>query len=402
MMKIINEILNEMKAVYKPQAKFICKLIAAMLASHGKLNFRNMSRYSTFSEKTFSRNYRKNFDFGEFNSILISKKISSNKRLVAVYDQSFVSKSGKQTYGLGSFWNGSASKSERGLEVALLAVVDVDSKTAYALSASQTPPVPKEEILNDQATRIDVYLNHVVRDAHLLPAKIRHLAVDAYFSKQKFVHGVLNNTSLNIIGKLRSDANLRYIYSGEQKGRGRPRIFGEKFSINDLSRFDFFGTIDQGKIKLYTTVMYSVAFEMKVRVVVAVMTDKKGKAFTAILFSTDRELSALEIYELYVARFQIEFLFRDAKQSTGLHTCQARSAKSMHFQFNASFMALNISKFVYREEGKNVPFSMASIKSKHYNEGLIESFFSKLDFDQTLIKMTSAYQEALNYGVIHV
>ncbi|MFI3189258.1 hypothetical protein BCS42_08290 [Crenothrix sp. D3] len=37
-----------------------------------------------------------------------------------------------------------------------------------------------------------------------------------------------------------------------------------------------------------------------------------------VLFSTDTELNALSLHQYYKAQFQIEFLFRDAKQFTGL------------------------------------------------------------------------------------
>ena len=56
----------------------------------------------------------------------------------------------------------------------------------------------------------------------------------------------------------------------------------------------------------------------------------------AVLFSTDVDLDALTLYRYYKARFQIEFLFRDAKQFTGLTDCQARSQAKLDFHFNAS------------------------------------------------------------------
>jgi len=65
---------------------------------------------------------------------------------------------------------------------------------------------------------------------------------------------------------------------------------------------------------------------------------------TAILFSTDPELSPSKIVEYYRARFQIEFLFRDAKQHTGLMDCQARSSEAIQMHINASFVSLNLLK----------------------------------------------------------
>ena len=61
----------------------------------------------------------------------------------------------------------------------------------------------------------------------------------------------------------------------------------------------------------------------------------------AILFSTDLTLSPLQIYPYYQSRFPIEFLFRDAKQFTGLAACQARTATALHNHFNASLTAVS-------------------------------------------------------------
>jgi len=49
-------------------------------------------------------------------------------------------KRGQQTYGLGKFYNGCASRPECGLEISALAVVDVTQKGAYIAAVEQTPP----------------------------------------------------------------------------------------------------------------------------------------------------------------------------------------------------------------------------------------------------------------------
>jgi len=53
--------------------------------------------------------------------------------------------------------------------------------------------------------------------------------------------------------------------------------------------------------------------------------EENGKTYTALLFCTDIDCAALDILRYYKARFQIEFVFRDAKQYTGLCDCQATS-----------------------------------------------------------------------------
>lgn len=403
-MTIVSKILDQMTAVCKPQKKFLCLLMNYILAAHGKLNFRNLSRYGNTSEKTISRNFKKAFDFITFNLLLIQQYVSSESRLVAGFDPSFIKKSGKHTDGLGKYWNGCAGRAEKGLEVSLFSIIDVDKKDAYALSAKQT--IEKEKTSADQSeeTRVDQYLEHTVECAKRLPLSIKLLVVDAYFYKQKYVQGVKDRTTLKIIGKMRSDANLRFLFTGEQSGRGRPKKFDGKFDIDDLSRLSFEGKILDKETKearaLYFGIVHSVVLDMLVKIVVLEIKREK-KVARVILYSTDLELSATDIYLFYTSRFQIEFQFRDAKQFTGLGDVQARSAEKLDFHFNASFMALNLAKITYYSGPEKQPISMASVKARHYNEALMESFLSHSDLDPTLIKRSDAYREALSFGTIH-
>ena len=50
--------------------------------------------------------------------------------MISAQDASFIPKSGKQTFGLGHFFNGCTSRAERGLEISTLAVVDVTRRCA--------------------------------------------------------------------------------------------------------------------------------------------------------------------------------------------------------------------------------------------------------------------------------
>ncbi|MEG4173421.1 hypothetical protein [Microcoleus sp. S13_C3] len=52
-------------------------------------------------------------------------------------------------------------------------------------------------------------------------------------------------------GKLRVDANLRYLYTGEQKKLGAPRKYDGKFNSNDLTRLKFVKNLKPG-VSLYT------------------------------------------------------------------------------------------------------------------------------------------------------
>lgn len=61
----------------------------------------------------------------------------------------------------------------------------------------------------------------------------------------------MRELNLDFIGKLRVDADLRYLYTGEQKKRGAPRKYDGKFDRDDLSRLNFVKEIKPG-VSLYT------------------------------------------------------------------------------------------------------------------------------------------------------
>ena len=122
----------------------------------------------------------------------------------------------------------------------------------------------------------------------------------------------------------------------------------------------------------------------------------------ARLFSTDVALSAQTLYRYYKARFQIEFLFRDAKQFTGLGDCQARSASKLRFHFNASLSAVSFAKLEGRQgsDKQGVPFSMASVKRRCFNQHLVDRILDQLATEDRLDKSGPLYEELCNYGTI--
>lgn len=403
-MKLVEMILNEMNNVSKNQKNFFILLMQTIISMYGRVNFRSLSRYSDASEKTFRRWFKFPFDFSYFNSKAIEKVITLETEIIAAFDPSFLSKAGKFTWGKAFFWNGTASRAEKGLELSLCALIDVGKNIAYALEAAQTPSISdiKGEIASDEATRIDFYLSFVEKLSQFLLKYTKYFVVDGFFTKKKFVDGIVGK-GFSVIGKLRIDANLRMPYKGEQKkGRGRPKKFAGKCNIQELNGFDFESNIDDEN-KLYSGIFYHASLERMIRVV-AVVSKQKDKIGMALLFSTDLSLDAITIYRYYKARFQIEFLFRDAKQFTGLDNCQSRNKESLNYHFNASFSALNSIKIQEQLDLKNHenkwPFSMASHKARNHNESMIERIFSKLGFDLTSIKSSPIYEEVLNYGTI--
>lgn len=413
--QFITAILEKMPGVAQPQKKFLVTLFLTMLLMRGKVNFRNMSRYSDLNEKTYSRHFRQPFDFADFNKQMIEDTVPSDHEKIAVLDCSFVTKSGQATYGLGFFYDSSHDQAAKGLEISTLAVIDVTDKVGYSLSSWQTPPQAEIELLvagqrsaaeagqpeQDEITRVDFYAHHVRRDAAYLPAEVKYLVVDGYYAKLKFVKAV-DQVDLETVGKLRHDANLRYLYDGPQKKFGARRKYDGKVKFDDLRRLEYVGQVDQ-ELHLYTAVVNSVSLKRNIRLVYVLNLRNKNKPGYALLFSTDTELDAETIYRYYKARFQIEFIFRDAKQFTGLNDCQARCQESLDFHFNASLTALNLAKvdaYLSFDYDPETPFSMATQKMVYFNEHLLDKVFSILDLDLTLINCHPEFEALRTYGAI--
>jgi hypothetical protein len=395
--RLLQSVLSGLKQTKKPQRKFITHLLGLMLMLPGHATFRNMSRYSPYHEKTFARQYDTNFDWIALNKGAITRVVPSEHDQALVMDASFVSKSGKQTYGLDRFWNGSHRRTEKGLEISTLAWLDITDHCAYCLSVEQTPPSAASS--DPEATRMDVYLGQLSRVVKAQDLRfLRYVVTDGAYSKQKFVAGV-RALGLHQIGKLRADANMRYLYQGPKRlGPGRQKTYDGKVTWSDLSRFERLDTEDE-HIVLYHQVLNHVQLKRHLQVVVVVNTQYKRYA---VLFSTDVELNALTLYRYYKARFQIEFLFRDAKQFTGLSDCQARSQAKLNFHFNASLSAVTFAKLEARQHNGNCDqaFSMASLKRRAFNQHLVDRICAHLTNGQSLEKSSPDYEAFCNYGII--
>lgn len=416
-MTIVTKILDHMSFIPKPQRKFLSTLFVTILTLRGRVNFLNLSRYSSYAERSVRRQYQAAFDFPEFNRLAIAQVTHPATDLLLAQDASFIPKSGKHSYGLDSFWNGCTHRTERGQEISLVSILDVARNTAFALSAHQTPPRPAPRAVAKQPprshptqpkkdetenSRMDFYLTHLSACVPYVPPHVRYGVFDGAFAKHGFVNGVVAH-GLHVVSRLRCDANLRYLYTGEQStGRGRRREYNGKVTFSDLTRFTDAGEIEP-HIHLYTQIVNSVALKLKIRVLVVVNRAKPEKQRYVVLFSTDCELAAADIFKYYRARFQMEFLFRDAKQFAGLTDCQARDQQALHFHFNASLATVNLAKIetlVAADKSSRKVFSLSSLKQRTFNEHFLNLFISKLALEPNLIKKHPQYDYLRNYGAI--
>lgn len=405
-MKILEQAFSKIKPVRKNTYNFFIKLIEGLIGTMGKRTFRNMARFMQIDEHTFSRQMAKPLDFLGINTKLILAFKSKNDVLIAAQDASFVHKSGKETYGIDYHWSGTAGRAEKGLEVNLIAVVKVNGKKeGYSLLVDQTPPNPlsKAERKNKKTTdfsKIDFCVEQVKKTLTALFALgIKYMAVDGFFAKVKYVNGLVD-LGLHVISKLRKDARLRRNYIGPQKARGRKK----KFDIEKIENHDFKDLLvvkmDQETVELKSCIAHSVSLNRLIKVV-SVHKIEVGKIGKALLFSTDIEQDMLQIYEFYTSRYQIEFIFRDSKGFTGFEDCQSSNKNRLHYHFNTSLIALNVTKIqdaeMQKTKGVQHPFSMTNWARKYNVDIVINRFISMFGLNQTLIKLDPRYESFLGF-----
>jgi hypothetical protein len=397
---LITAIIAKIGKTTKPRQKFILHILTLYMGLRGKYNFINIARYGKYTEQTYRNQMSKPLDWAEFNKNLIQQSCSDE--LILAFDPSYMPKSGKKTDHVGRFWSGKDQAVKPGIEIGSIAVVDAQNNTALSLEAIQTPKIAKNET---GESVVDHYVKVILDKLSVIQSlNIRYLAVDAFFSKNRFIDAITSQSPLEIVGRLRNDANLRYQFTGEQNtGRGRKRKYGDKVDVERIDwrriRFCFEEAED---VQIFSGIVYSVSLQRLIRIVYLQNYDQHGYATThAIFFSTDLNLRPQKILQYYRQRYQIEFLFRDAKNFAGLEDCQARSESKLHFHVNASLSSVSLAKALHY---LNVPkeerdsFSMTDVKVMYFNQFITDFIFSKLALDMTCEKYKSLYNECLNIG----
>jgi hypothetical protein len=259
----------------------------------------------------------------------------SEKPVIGVFDCSFLPKSGTETWGLGRFFSSLAGRSKKGLSAEVLGIVATESRRAFGVDATQTPP----DLSTDQEgeyLRVNFYLEQIIDPC----GELGGLGVSywcrqpsaGFYAKQK-VFDTVTGLGGDLITRHRSDANLRKATAtctpvrrkmGPGDQNSTTAQYDGKIDWDDSEelsrRFDEVCRLpDQPEVRVLTTVTGSLHFKRDLRVVLLI--GPGGEQI--ILASTDRSQHAEKSRRPsgYRLRSQIEPVIRDAKQHTGLTHC---------------------------------------------------------------------------------
>ena len=178
------------------------------------------------------------------------------------------------------------------------------------------------------------------------PRKLTVIA-DAYFSKVPFIEPLLGD-GIHVVTRMRDDAvgwDKRTLETNKKhpkmEGKWKLATLLKKEAIQTLS-VHIYGKTCQ--VEAVERVVFIRDFAHKVKVVVL-----RGKSEPIILLSTDLSLSAIQIIELYSARFSIELAIRDTKQYFGLADYQCYLSIAIDRFVNLACLAYSVFGLFQRE-----------------------------------------------------
>jgi len=381
--------LNKLKECRK---NFIINVLTCFSSIKGKINFLQMERFSGKCEQYFRINFENKFNFQDFNLTMIKERVTE---CVIAFDPSYISKSGKETYGLGMYWSGCAKMAKWGLDICGFAVVDIAMNTAFHLNAIQTPKSKEVNLLH--------YYCQLIKENYLYFKELTTcLVADSYFAKAEVVQTV-TALGMHFVSRLRDDAVLFYPVNEQKTGqKGRPRKYAGRVNAS-APDMDFFTLVcNTEQLKVYNAIVYCKAFGRTINLSIAVFYKNGKEVARKLYFSTDLKMDGMKIVSYYRSRFQIEFLYRDAKQYCGLEDCQARSKNKLNFHFNAALTAINLAKIHWLDTRKSddEPFSMCNVKTLYHNKLLLDRFISVFAINPNSAKNQYKIKELCKYGLI--
>ena len=174
---------------------------------------------------------------------------------------------------------------------------------------------------------------------------------------------------LFLISKLRLNTALYLPSTMPYAGRGRPRLYGQRFNPQQTDAKYRVSTETQGNIttQVYQAKLRHKKFPEPLNVVCILkthlLTQKKSHV---LLFSSDLALDTEKMIDYYRLRFQIEFNFRDAKQFWGLEDFMNVNKTPVNTAANLSMFMVNVSaKLLAPLRLESPEFSVLDLKARY-------------------------------------
>jgi putative transposase len=353
-------------------------------------------------------------------------------------DEVVVTKSGKKTHGVDRFFSSIYQHPVPGLAFFSLALVSTTERRAFPLRLDQvvrtddekaastakagtqqtkqaapkrTPGRPKgsktraaaEVTLSPELQRIQV----LVRDLLQLIGgwlSLTYLVLDGHFGNNAACQ-MAQQCGLQVISKLRADAALYEPYSGPYQGRGPRRKYGTKLDYKALPTKYLQQTTVEGPIetRLYQAELLHKEFGQPLNVVIIEKlnraTHKQGHV---ILFSSELALPCDKLIDYYGLRFQIEFIFRDAKQYWGLEDFMNVKAPAVSNAANLALFMVTLSSVLLRDfNQRDEEWSVLDLKAYCRGSRYVLETIKLLPAEPDEHIMAQMFRQVATLGRIH-
>jgi putative transposase len=388
---------NTFPALSRTNLRRLSRIILAMLAMTGRVTMLGLSRWAGKggSYRTVQRYFGEKIAWAQlYWQFFVGHLYQPQREYILAGDESVVTKSGKQTYGLDRFFSGLLNQVVPSIAIFALSLIDVKERRSY--------PIRVEQVVRSEAEKAAAKARKQARKAkkksklkgkpgrpkgsknwdktlvELTPELLRiqqmvkqqlaifqgvlaitYLALDGHFGNNNALQ-MVRQCGLHLISKLRCDAALHFVYQGPYAGKGPHKKYGDKINYDNLSDQYLVEThVDrQIETRIYHAQMPHHDFAQLLNVVIIHKTNTQtGACANVNLFSSDLGLAYDQLIDYYRLRFQLEFNFRDAKQHWGLEDWMNITEVPLTNALNLSLFMVNVSQVLLAEFRKTNPKS---------------------------------------------
>lgn len=425
--------------ITKTDLKRLSRVIEAMLSMSGRVTMLGLSRWAgkSGSYRTVQRFFNTSIAWPNlFKAFFESHLYQPDKEYFLVGDECVVTKSGRKTYGLDTFFSGLLSRVTKSIAIFTLSIVDVNENRAYPLRVQQVvrAQAEKEAVKakknakkgtasgqqvgrpqgskNRDKTKVTLTaelqrIQQMVQKQLLcLPSgiQVKHLALDGHFGNNNALQMVLQ-CGLHLISKLRHDAALYFLYNGPQKKKGPRKKYGDKIDYRHIPQQYLVEKHIEDDVEtcIYQAKMLHRDFAQPLNVVIITKTNLKSGTFAHVnLFSSDLSLAYEKIILYYRLRFQIEFNFRDAKQFWGLEDFMNVNQVPLTNALNLSLFMVNVSQVLLHQFRQTSPDSgVLDLKAYFRARKYVDETIKLLPEIPEPILLNQIFAQVASLGCIH-
>ena len=424
--------------ISKTDVRRMSQVVQAMLSMTGRVTMLGLSRWTGKggSYRTIQRFFNAFIPWSEvFLQIFAQHLYQPEGEYILVGDESTVTKSGNETFGLDHFFSGVLNKVVKGIAIFSLSLVSVDERQSYPLQVEQVIRTEAEKAAKEKKAKRDPNApkkrcgrpkgskNRDKTQVELIPelqriqkmvkkqlealqglVSVRYLALDGHFGNNNALQMVLQ-CGLQLVSKLRHDAALFFRYDGPQKAKGPRKKYGQKIDYRNIPQKYLVEKSIEGNIetRIYQAEMLHRDFAQPINMVILTKINLKTGAFANVnLFSSDLELAYAKIIDYYSLRFQIEFNFRDAKQFWGLEDFMNIKEVPVTNALNLSLFMVNLSHVLLREFRQTNPESgIIDLKAYYRAAKYFEETIKMLPDKPEPILLDQIFGHVASLGCIH-